>query len=48
MDGEVVEQVLVVVAQDRREDPSQLVVGHRDRALNQTLPNHSVPDVSLI
>jgi hypothetical protein len=48
VNGEVVEQVLVVVAQNWSEDSSQLVVGHRDRALNQTLANHSVPDVQLV
>jgi len=34
LDCEVMEQILVVVAQNGRQDPSQLVVGHWHRAPN--------------
>lgn len=48
MDRKVVKQVLVMIAQYRRQDPRQLVIGNWHLALYYTLTNHSVPDVCLI
>ena len=48
MDGKVVQQIAVLVAEHGRENPPQLVVGHRDFVLDEAQPDNGVPDVDLV